>query len=72
LGGATRKSLESTGIDTDRKATDADLSTILTEDDLTVRRLQDPDVQAAILGEYVADEVSNVALRLKSHQIILK
>jgi hypothetical protein len=72
LGRATCKSLESTGIDTNRKATDADLSTIVTEDHLTVRRLRDSDVRAAIFGEHIADEVSNVAFRLKSHQIILK
>jgi hypothetical protein len=72
LGRATRKSLELAGVDTDRKATDAHLSTILTENHLTVYRLRDSDVRAAIFGEHVADEVLNVALRLKSHQIILK
>jgi hypothetical protein len=49
LGRATRKSLELAGVDTDRKATDAHLSTILAENHLTVYRLRDSDVRAAIL-----------------------
>jgi hypothetical protein len=35
-------------INADRKATDADVSTLLIEDDLTVRRRQGSDVRAAI------------------------
>jgi hypothetical protein len=72
LGRATRKSLELTDVDTDRKAANADLSIKLSENNLTVHRLQYPDVRAAIFGEHVADEVSNVAVRLKSQQIVLK
>jgi hypothetical protein len=72
LSRAPRQSLEAAHLNADRKASDAHLAVAMPQHHLPIGRLEHTAARSAVFAEHIAHEISGVAFRLKTDQIVVQ